>query len=73
MEAPPNTASLLAWGNISPDWALLEIIRCLILPDSWKPKGNQLVDISSRNDALKGTTGSQTSVMVQHDSSPNYN
>ena len=41
--------------------------------DSLEAKGNHLADISTRNVALKGTNSSQTSVMVQRDTSPNDN
>ena len=41
--------------------------------DSLEAKGNHLAAISARNAALKGTNGSQTSVMVQRDISPNDN
>ena len=41
--------------------------------DSLETKGNHLADISSRNDGLKGTNNSQTSVMVQRDFFPSNN
>lgn len=35
--------------------------------DSLEAKGNHLADISAKNTALKGVSGSQTSVMVQRE------
>ena len=39
--------------------------------DLLEAEGNHLADISKRNAALKGTSRSQISVMVQRDTPPN--